>query len=183
MKCDEIQERFVDLLYREKESQDPELRSHVESCAVCRQELADLRSAQARLRLWQDEPPLREVRIPRAEPVRERHPFWLWRMTRYAAFAVLVVLALLGISNADIRWDSNGFAFKTSLLSRATPAATPSSGPVTREEMYDTMLRAMADSREFTYQMMQRVRGEQEQLWQTDLRYLTARFTENRGKN
>jgi hypothetical protein len=185
MQCDGIKERLVELLYREKGSPapDPALRAHVDSCLACRQELTELREVQAKLKLWQDEPPLREVRVPQSEPARERFPLALWRMARYAAFAALLLLAFLGLSNADLRWDSNGFSFKTSLLSKATPAAQPSANPVTQAELYETMLRAMADSRDYTFQMMQRVRSEQEQLWQTDLRYYTAKLKENRGKN
>jgi hypothetical protein len=182
MLCNEIQERFVDLLYHEKgtPSADPELQAHLHACAGCRKELAELQAVQTKLKIWQDEPPLRPTKVPRSEPIRERFQFPLWRMARYAAFAALVTLAFLGLSNAEIRWDSNGFSFRTSLLSKAAPA--PQQG-YTQEETREIVTRAMGDSQEFTIQMMQRAMESQDQLWMRDLRLVNSKITENRGRN
>jgi hypothetical protein len=182
MKCDEIQERFVDLLYHEKgtPSADPQLQAHLLACADCRKELAGLRAVQSKLKTWQDEPPLRPTRVPRSEPMRERFQFSLWRMARYAAVAMVVTLAFLGLSNAEIRWDSKGFLFRTSLLSKAAPALQQG---YSQEETRAIITRAMSDSQEYTIQMIQRAMESQEQLWMRDLRFVNNKIKDNRGKN
>lgn len=181
MKCDEVRERLVDLLYQDKGSPapDPDLRAHVESCLSCGQEVAELRGVRSKLKEWQDEPPLRKIRIPRVESVRARPAFSWWQLSRYAAFAALLLLAFLGLANADIRWDSSGFSFKTSLFARsASPEQQSPADLVTQEELRESMLRVMTDSRDFTFQTMQRMRDDQDQLW-----YSTVRMKSARGKN
>jgi hypothetical protein len=182
MRCDEIQERFVDLLYQENgmPSADPELQAHLRACADCRQELTELRAVRDKLKTWYDEPPLRPTWMPRLVPIREHFQFPLWRMVRYAAYAVLVTLAFLGFSNAEIHWDRNGFLFRTSLLSRATPALQQG---YTKEETREIVTRAMSDSQEFTIQMMHRAMESQDQLWMRDLRFVNSKIKENRGGN
>jgi hypothetical protein len=185
MRCNEIQEKFVDLLYREKgtPSAGPELAAHLRSCPDCQQELAELQELRSTLKAWQDEPPLRPFRMPHTEPVREGIRFPLWRLARYAAFAMLITLAFLGISNADIRWDNQGFSFRTSLLSKATPTAQQPSDYYTKEEMREIFRRVADDSQGFTFQMMQRVMDTQDQLRLTDLRFISSKLKENRSKN
>ncbi len=186
MRCNDIQEKFIDLLYHEKgtPAADPELTAHLSTCPDCQKELAGLQELRATLSTWKDEPPLRPFRLPRAEAVRGGGWFPLWRLARYAAFAVLLTLAFLGISNADIRWDSQGFSFRTSLLSKAAPAAQlPSSDYYTKEEVRTMFRRVIEDSQGFTVQMAQRVMDTQDQNWMGDLRYISSKLKESRGKN
>jgi anti-sigma factor RsiW len=185
MRCNEIQERFVDLLYREKGTPPagPELEAHLRACPACRQELAGLQAVRTKLKDWQDEPSLRPVRIPRRSPMRERFRFSLGPMVRYAAYAALLLVAFLAISNAEIRWDKDGFFFRTSLIRPAGRVESAALDTYTREETRDMVQRALDESHGFTFQMIQRARDSQEQLWQNDLRYYTARLKENRGKN
>jgi hypothetical protein len=185
MRCDEIQERFVDLLYREKgtPSAGPELEAHLSACPTCRQELAGLQALRVRLKDWQDEPPLQPVRIPHREPVRERFRFSMGPMVRYAAFAALILLAFLALSNAEMSWDKDGFSFRTSLWRPAARVESAASDAFTRAETLDMIQRAVDDSHGFTFQMIQRARDAQEQLWQNDFRYHTARLKESRNKN
>jgi hypothetical protein len=182
MRCNEIQEQFVNLLYHEKgtPAASAEVEAHLRSCPECQMELAGLKGLQSTLKAWQDEPPLRPVRIPRAEPAASRFRLPVWRLARYAAFAALVTLAFLGLSNAEIRWDSNGFSFQTHLLPKAAPSPTDH---YTREETREMFRRVLEDSQGFTFQVMQQVMDRQDQLHFSDLRLITNRIKENRGKN
>ncbi len=185
MRCTEIQEKFVDLLYREDgtPSAGPELTAHLRSCPDCQKELAELQELRSTLKTWKDEPPLRPFRMPHTEPIRAVNRFPLWRLARYAAFAMLITLAFLGISNADIRWDKQGFSFRTSLFAKAAPTAQPSSDYYTKEEVREMFKRVIDDSQGFTFQMMQRVMDTQDQLRMTDLRFISSKLKDNRGKN
>lgn len=185
MRCNEIQEKFVDLLYREKgtPSASPELAAHLRSCPDCQKELAELQELRSTLKVWQDEPPLRPFRMPPAEPARQGFQFPLLSFARYAVFAMLIALAFLGISNADIRWDSQGFSFRTSLLSKAAPTAQLSSDYYTKEEVLQMFKRVSDDFQGFTLQMMQRVMDTQDQLRLTDLRFISNKLKQNAGKN
>ena len=185
MRCNDIQERFVDLLYREDgtPSASPELTAHLRSCPDCQRELAELQELRSTLKAWQDEPPLRQFRMPRTAAVDKGIRFPIWRLARYAAFAMLITLAFLGISNADIRWDKQGFSFRTSLLSKPSTTAQLPSDYFTKEETREMFQRVIDDSQGFTFQMMQRVMDTQDQLRMTDLRFISNKLKENRGKN
>ncbi len=185
MRCNEIQEKFIDLLYHEKGTPgaDSELAAHLSTCPECQKELAGLQELRATLSSWKDEPPLRPFHMPRSEAAREGGWLPLWRVTRYAAFAALLTLAFLGISNADIRWNSQGFSFRTSLLSRAAPAAQLPYDYYTKEEVREMFRRVAEDSQGFTFQMMQRVMDTQDQLRLTDLHFISSKLKERQGKN
>ncbi len=181
MRCNEIQERFVDLLYQEQgtPSASPELQAHIRSCPACQKELAEFKELQTALRIWHDEPPLRPVTVPRAQssPIRLRIPFW--RVVRYAAVAALVTLAFLGLSNAQVNWDKNGFALKTSLLAPAAQATNS----YTKEEVKTIIDRVMADYQDYNFQMMQRILDTVDQERANDYRSITRQIKGNRSKN
>ena len=175
----------MDLLYREDgtPSASPELAAHLRSCPDCQKELAELQEVRSTLKVWQDEPPLRPFRMPHAGPVRQGFRFPVWRLARYAAFAMLITLALLGISNADIRWDNQGFSFRTSLFAKSTPATQLASDYYTKAEVREMLRRVADDSQGFTFQVGQRVMDTQDQLRLADLRFISNQLKENRGKN
>jgi hypothetical protein len=182
MKCPEIQERFVDLLYDEGgiSSGDPELKEHIRSCSDCQKELAGLQSVRKMLSSWDEEPLLRPIQIPASVPVR-RIPYWApWNLVRYAAFAVLLVLAFLGLTNADIQWNQNGFSFQTHLLGGRSGNASAS---FTKEESVELIRRAMEDSHQLNYQMIQNALDYVDNQRQQDIRYLKDRLKEARAKN
>ncbi len=185
MQCNEIRERFVDLLYDEKgtPSASPELRDHLRICASCQQELAELKDLQVTLKVWKDERPIRPVVIPHAEPADRRMRFPVWNALRYAAIAALVTLAFLGISNADIRWDQNGFSFRTSLLPKTAAKPLPAPDYYTKEQMLEVVNRSTADSQAFNLMMMQRMMETMEQENGADLRYVSNKLKESRTKN
>ncbi len=116
MRCEEIRERFVDLLYSERGTPpaSPELQAHINSCPSCRKELEELRAVQLSLRSWEDEPPLRSFVLPRDEYAlpKRRHSLF-WGALRYAAVAAIVLIAFLTIAGPEITWNKEGFSFKT----------------------------------------------------------------------
>jgi len=145
MRCDEIQERFVELLYDEAGTPpaSAELRAHVDSCPACRAELEELLSVRRALATWKDEPPLRSV--ARARPRERSAPAsgpWLLRAARYGALAAMALLTFLALANAEITWNRDGFSFRTHLF-----AARPDTREFyTRTETRDLVRRALDDT-------------------------------------
>ena len=182
MKCNDIQERFVDLLYQERgtPSASPELEAHIQSCPACRKELAELKGLQTTLKAWKDEPPLRPVTIPRSEPAGFTSWIPSWRLLRYAAIAALVTIAFLGVANADIQWNRDGFSFKTHLFPRGA-ASSPSADYYTRQEMQVILERVLDESREINILLGQRLLETIDQ--QNANRFLTSRISDSRSKN
>ena len=188
MRCDEVQERIIELLYNERgtPSASPELRAHVRSCPACQAELSDLRSVQGSLKAWKDEPLLRPVSIA-APPqnvvaVRRLSP----RVARFAAIAAMVVLAFLALANAEVKWNKEGFSFRTRLLSGAAPAAGLAD-TYTRAEVRD-IIKAVADDsetrmNETTFRMIQRMLDAIEDERQLDLRHFSSKVAQLRSKN
>lgn len=162
MRCDEIKERFVELLYAEPgtPAASLELQAHINSCPACENEVAELKAVQAALKTWKEEPPLRSVVIAglasRALPPRSGSN--RFRMARYAAVAALMVFAFLALANADITWNQNGFSFRTHLV----PAARSQSQEYyTKAEVRDILRKVMDESEsrltDTNYLMMQRM--------------------------
>ena len=171
----------MNLLYREPETPatKPELLEHIRSCSACQKELAELQELQATLKIWQDEAPIRPVLLPRSGSARTpvRVPFW--QAVRFAAAAALLMLAFLGLSNAQLTWDSNGFSFRTSILSRSEVP----SDVYTREEMNTILKAVMEDSREYNWRMMQLMRDTLDQEHNSDLRNFVRLVNESRNRN
>jgi hypothetical protein len=180
MQCNEIKERFVDLLYQEQgtPSASPELQAHIRSCPSCQKELAKLKELQVTLKVWKDEPLLRPTIIPRSEPASGHILFPFWKMVRYAAIAALVTLAFLGLSNAQIRWDKDGFSFRTSLRSQAVQA-----NYYTKEEIKPILENVMDISRKDNFQMMQYMLDTLDAEHATELRAITRQIKESRSRN
>jgi hypothetical protein len=184
MRCDEIRERLVDLLYDERRSHhaDPELKAHVESCPSCRQELKELGGVRAALSLWEDEAPLCPVTLPAP---RKPASGWInfWPVARRVAMAAAVLLAFLALTNAEVAWESGRFSFRTSLL----PAATSSSNYYTKLETRDLVRRALDDTEsrmtETNYLMMQRMMDTMDQERWSEMRQVIARGNDSRVKN
>ncbi len=182
MRCDEIQEQFVDLLYEEKGSPSPgpELLAHLRSCPACQKELAELKDLQSTLKVWQDEPPLRHVTLP--ERARGRRPwFSAWNLARYAAVAALLALAFLSISNAQIKWDKDGFAFKTSLFSRVE--GTPPVDYYTKDEVNAALMRVINISQDACHEEILQGMSTQDADWAGQLRAITQQIKQNRNRN
>jgi hypothetical protein len=185
MRCEEIKERFIDLLYDEQgtPSASPELRGHLASCPACRQEFEELRATRAALATWKDEEPLRPVLIPRAgRPVSNR-----WKVTfgylRFAAAAAVVVLAFLALANAEIRWNRDGFEFHTHMFGKPETAQDV----YTKAEVRDLLKKVVDDTEgrmmETNYLMLQRMMDTIEEDRRMDLRLVRADSARNHNKN
>ena len=185
MRCDEIQERFVDLLYDERGTPPPsaELRAHIDSCPVCRNELEGLRKIRVDLKTWRDERIPTPVVIPAAARNHPRRGVVLWPVLKYAGIAALLTLAILTLSNAEITWNKQGFSFRT----YGFAGRTASPDYYTKAEVRNILKRVLDDSEsrmtELNYQMIQQYRDTVEQERLQDLRYVKESANRERGKN
>jgi hypothetical protein len=96
--------------------------AHVLTCAVCREEVAGLRSVRTQLARW--EPPSdvsRQASV--ASPSRQS---WWRTMPAWAqvAAALLFVGVSAGVANLDVRYDQSGLTVRTG-WSRARPGESP----------------------------------------------------------
>jgi hypothetical protein len=188
MRCDEIKERLVELLYDETgtPAASLELQGHIKSCPRCENEVLELKPVQAALKTWKEEAPLRSVAIAglasRALPPRSRSN--LFRMARYAAVAALMVFAFLGLANADITWNENGFSFRTHL---APIVRSQSQDYYTRAETRDILRKVLDESEsrlmDTNYLMMQRMLETIEQERRSDLVLMKNQFIRGRRNN
>ncbi len=175
----------MDLLYREQGTPpaSPELLAHLESCPSCRHELEELNGVQRTLRLWEDEAPLRPVLLPRHVHARPAPSLTFWTITRRIAMAAAVLLAFLALGNAEIKWETGSFSFKT----RLAPWYGPGAEYYTKSEARDLVRRALDDTEarmmETNYLMMQRVLDTMEQERWNDLRLIGVRQVDARGRN
>lgn len=186
MRCEEIQERFVELLYDERGTPpaSAELEAHLISCPACRRQLEELRAVQSALRLWKNEAPLRHVAIPelprQVVPFRSR--FMPLRIARYAAVAAMVMLAFLALANAEISWNKQGFVFRTHLLPGVARADS-----YTKKETRDILERAMDQSEarltETNHLMLLRLLDEIEGQQQRDLLVIKNKFSRTQRNN
>ena len=178
MRCDQIQERIVELLYNEGGTAPSEIQDHVRTCAACRRELEELEQTRRRLQVWKDEAPLRSVTIARGESLLKRRPGWDY--VRYAAIAAMALICFLALANTEIALNGNGFKFSTSLF----PKKAVGQDYYTKEEARELVKRALDDSEfrmsEINYLMVQRLLDtlEQEQM---DSRFVRTKTIQNRN--
>ena len=134
-------EELVAYLYGEATKEEATLfRRHLEACAVCREELAALGGVRAGLGAWRAEalgslPPLNieEALAPNARvlPATSRKrsaraalreffslsPMWL-RAGAFAATLAVCALLALTLARAEVRWGSDGLAFRTGVTEK-----------------------------------------------------------------
>ncbi len=181
MRCEEIQERFVEVLYDEGSSESADLREHLRTCASCRAELDELRQARKSLGLWKDEPPLRSIAVAGRKPLVPAASGWGY--LRYAAVAALAVISLLAIANTQVTWNKEGFSFSA----RLWPGPESRKDYYTKDEMRDLLTRALDDSEsrinETNYLMMQKVLDTVEQDRWMDLNLIRDRAAGYQNKN
>jgi hypothetical protein len=185
MKCGEIQEQMVELLYNEKgtPSAGPELMDHINSCPDCRKALEELRAVQRSLKLWKDEPPARSVAIPGVLKAWRPKRFLAAPMLRYAGIAAMLVITLLALANLDITWKNGEFSLSMHLFG----AGRPGEDYYTKNQMRDLLKKVMDDSEsrqtETNYLMMQQLLDTVESDRLVDLRYIRSQSGLDRGKN
>jgi len=185
MRCEDIKERFVDLLYDERGTPpaSPELRGHLASCPSCRQQLEELRATRTALAAWQDEAPLRPVLIPRAARPAKNPLRAALSCLRFAAAAAVIVLAFLAIANAEITWNRDGFSFRTRMFRKMEAP----SEYYTKAEVRDLLKSVVDDTEsrvmETNYLMLQRMMDTIEEDRWLDLRLVRGNSARNHNKN
>jgi hypothetical protein len=182
MQCNEIRERFVELLYEEGSTpaSNAEILGHIHTCAACRRELEDLKQTRECLQAWKDESPLQSVRIPGHEAYLTRRSSWVY--LRYAAIAAMALICILALANFELTWNKSGFSISTHIF----PQNPPEQDHYTKTEVRDLVKRALDDSEfrmnEVNYLMMQKTLDTVEQDRLMDLR-LTRKAAQNRNRN
>lgn len=181
MRCDEIQERLVEILYGESagSSDDAQIQEHLRACPACRKELAGLKQTRSYLQNWKDESPPQGIA---AFPIRAFKPTAArWHYLRYAAIAAMALFCLLALANTQVTWNKEGFSLSAGLWrSRAEDRDY-----YTKGEVRDLLNRALDDTEyrvvETNYLMMQKMLDMLEQDRWMDLRI--ARGTAVRNPN
>jgi hypothetical protein len=157
MRCDEIQEHFIDLLYDEGVDSPAslEVREHIRTCSVCRKELEELRQTRKYLQLWKDEHPRQSVAIAKPAVARKHSPGWQY--LRYAAIAAMLIITFMALANTQISWNKNGFTFSSHLF----PQQKSQRDYYTKAELRNILKQALDDSEfrmsETNYSMMQKM--------------------------
>jgi hypothetical protein len=186
MRCDEIQERLVELLYDERGTPpaSAELQGHVNSCPACQKELQELEAARSALKSWKDEPPLRSVAglaVP-AKVVPMRARFSVLKIAKYGAVAAMVVLSFLALSNAEMSWNKDGFSFRTHLLTSPIPASAKyydkdEVREIVRQVADDSEIRMMEGNRVMLLRMMEYIERDM------DARFVRSQHARNQSRN
>jgi anti-sigma factor RsiW len=157
MRCDEIQEQLIDLLYDEggASPENSELQDHLRGCPACRREYEELQQTRKHLRIWKDESPPRSVSIPRSEFLLSRRSNRNY--LRYAAIAAMVLICFLIFADAEITLNRTGFSYHSHLFTR--PAAEQEY--YTKAEARDLLKRALDESElranEVSYMMARKI--------------------------
>jgi len=179
MRCDQIQERIVELLYNDGGTPPSEIQDHVRTCPACRREWEELEQTRKHLRAWKDEAPLRSVTIARQEGLLKRRTGWSY--ARYAAIAAMALICFLALANTEITVNRNEFKLSTSLL----PKKNIGQDYYTKEEARELVKHALDDSelqmREVNYLMIQRMLDTVEQDRMMDLRFIRTNSVQNRN--
>jgi hypothetical protein len=185
MRCDEIRERLVDLLYDERGTPpaSPELKAHVDSCPSCRKELEELRGLQGALRTWEDEPPLRPVRIPVTGKKLALPWFSPFRMLGFAVKAAVVIVAFLALANAEFTWNREGFSFKTHAFSRELPRSEYPTWAETLKIVKQGLHDSEAYMRDENAQQLNAALDLVDKQMGMEMRYLQSHYTLDRAKN
>jgi hypothetical protein len=181
MRCDEIQERFIDLLYDETGDSKAglELQEHLRTCTNCCKELDELKKTREYLQLWKDESPLNNFATAGREAFHPRPVSW--KRWRYAAIAAMVLITLLALANTQISLNKDGFSFSTKLFS----GRQLERDYYTKAEFRNIVKRALDDSEfrtnQTNFRMMQKVLDTVEQDRLMDLRLIRGQFVKNKN--
>ena len=183
MRCDEIRECLIDLLYDEGGTPPAnlEIQNHLQTCPSCRREFEELKQTRKVLQVWKDESPLRSVTIARQERLLKQRSGW--KYLGYAAIAAMALICILALANTEITVNKNGFSFSTHVI--APPKAERDY--YTKNEVRDILKRALDDSEyrtnEFNYMRMQKLLDTVEQDRWMDMRLIRSRAAQNRNRN
>jgi len=187
MRCDEVKESIVDVIYDESgvTPENSEIREHLRTCSVCREELEEIARARKYLQRWEDEPPLRHVDLEenRASQGKRKFPYRLsgWKYMRYAAIAAMILITILALANTHIAWNKDGFSFSTRLF----PGQAAERDYYTKTELRNLLKEALDDSElrtsEIIYLMAQETLKTVEQDRRIDLNLVRSRSIQNQS--
>jgi hypothetical protein len=185
MKCNEIQERMVELLYDENgtPSASPDLMDHIRSCPACGEALEELKTVQRSLKLWKDESPACSVAVPGIFKAPKPKSLFSMPILRYAGIAAMLLITLLALANLEISWKNDEFSLSMHLFG----AGRPGESYYTKSQMRDLLKQVMDDSEsrqtETNYLMIQQLLDTVEHDRLVDLRYIRNQSAADRGKN
>jgi hypothetical protein len=183
MRCDEIHEHLVDLLYDEEGTAqaNQELQDHLRACSVCCRELEELKQTRKYLKEWKDESPLGAMSIARQEFRLNRGSKWTY--LRYAAVAAMALFCILALANTEVTVTDSGFSIRTNLFRRDLPERDY----YTKSEIRDLMKRALDDSEmrinEVNYLVAQKMLETMERDRWTDSRFVRGSAARNGNRN
>jgi hypothetical protein len=183
MRCEEIQERFIDFIYDEGgiSPESTEIKEHLRACSACREELEELKQTRKYLQFWKDESPLRSVTMAERNAVLPWR--FRWKYVRYAAIAAMLVACFLALTNAQITWNKDGFSFSTRLL----PGRQSGQNYYTKAEVVDLMKQVLDDSEvrmnETSRLMMQEVLNTIDQDRYMDARLVRGHAAQYQNRN
>jgi hypothetical protein len=179
MRCDEIREYFVDLLYSEAGTQPAnlEIQDHLRTCPECRREFEELKQTRNYLQKWEDEFPLRSVTIARHEkrPIKRDG----WKYLRYAAVAAMVFICILALANTEISVTKSRFSISTHIF----PAKAPERDYYTKNEVREILNESESQMKEINYIMAKRLLDTVEQEQYMNLRLTHSRSSQDRNRN
>ncbi|MET0623387.1 MAG: hypothetical protein ABW250_10450 [Pyrinomonadaceae bacterium] len=165
-------EEFVTYLYGEATREESKyFRRHLETCAVCREELAALGGVRESFGAWRAEAlgsvpsldlgeALRPAVVQTRATERGRSasaawreffslaPVWL-RAGAFAAALAVCALTALTLARAEVRWDADGLAFRTGVSERVVREqvpAPPAQGGYTEEQVEAIVAQRVAEA-------------------------------------
>ena len=179
MRCDDIHEYLVELLYDEGGTTPAtaEIQDHLRTCPDCSRELAELRQTRKYLHAWKDEQPLRRASIPGQEFLLKRKSSW--RYLRYAAVAAMACICILAAANSKLSVNKDGFSFSTHIF----PQKSQERDYYTKSEVRSIIDDSESRMNETNNVMAQKVLETIEQERWMDLRYVRSRSAQNQNRN
>jgi anti-sigma factor RsiW len=164
-------EELVAYLYGEATKEAALFRRHLEACAVCRDELAAFGGVRAELGEWRAEAlgtvpsfnieeALAPANVPRTAAPRKRSaraalreffslsPLWL-RAGAFAATLAVCALLALTLARAEVRWGSDGLAFRAGAAERVIEkrVEVPVQNGYTDEQVNALLAQKVAETR------------------------------------
>jgi len=134
MKCEQLRQEFMEAVLSSPEAASPEMREHLQSCAICASEFASLQQTMSLLDEWEAPEPspyfntrLRARMREEALAPADRNWFaWLRRPIVAAAAVVLVALGVGLLEMGQYRGDRNTLATNDGVVRVNTPGSAVS---------------------------------------------------------
>ena len=181
MKCNDIKEMFMDLIYDEISDEDKAVvEKHLEECAACKKELMELSNTSQVLQKWEiPEPKMNLVfvkeRISILDKVKEwfKLPELSYRKFGFAfAGTFACVLVILSLVNFELSKTNEGFSVKMGLWDKGKSG-------VEDQTLFQEMARTQQETIQLITKIMEDKEAAQKREYQMTMAEL-ARVLENR---